>query len=227
MSVNAVLFDLDGTLVNSLPDLTSGLNEYLSKKGLLPFSQNEVASFIGKGARTLLERALQAQNIHFSSVDIDHELALYEEVMRRKGTPTTNFFPGVTHALQLLHDRAIKVGLVTNKMRSMTVSFLKEKNAARFFDVVVTGSDGLPPKPAADMLQFACRSLQRKPQQCVMVGDSCNDAWAARAADMPVWLVQTGYNEGEPIAQWARLNGFDQIAADVPAVVSELLNKPA
>lgn len=227
MVVSAVLFDLDGTLVNSLPDLTSGLNSYLAEKGLAAFSQAEVGTFIGKGAKVLLEKALRARGALLPTVALDRELALYEDVMRRQGAPTTNFFPGVTSALQKLRDHSIAVGLVTNKMRSMALSFLQAKQAEAYFDVVVSGSDGLPPKPAADMLLYACRKLRQPPQQCVMVGDSCNDALAARAAGMPVWLVQTGYNEGVPIVLWARSHGFGRIAADVPEVVNRLLSRPA
>lgn len=222
MAVSAVLFDLDGTLVDSLPDLTSGLNTFLQQMNLAPFTQHEVELFIGKGASVLLQRALAARGIELTGAELKEALAHYERVMDQQGTPTTDFFPGVKRSLQELREHGFKVALVTNKMRSMAEEFLQSRQALSWFDVLVTGSDGLTPKPAPDMLLAACRELKKTPQQCVMVGDSCNDALAARAAQLPVWLVRTGYNEGIPIDQWAQEHQFSLLADDVPAVVAHL-----
>ena len=91
----------------------------------------------------------------------------------------------------------------------MTLSLLADKGLAPLFDVVVAGDDGHTPKPAPDMLLAAAAALGASAADCVMVGDSRNDALAARSAKMTVRLVACGYNEGEPIGQWAQANGFD------------------
>ena len=189
MQTRAVLFDLDGTLVDSLPTLTCSLNAYLAALGKAPFTEKEVSDMVGKGVRVLLQKAFACRQVRLAGASFDAAGKDYIAQCLKTGNGKTRVFPGVAEALGALRSKGIKTALVTNKSRAMTLSLLADKGLAPLFDVVVAGDDGHTPKPAP--------------------GDSRNDALAARSAKMTVRLVACGYNEGEPIGQWAQANGFD------------------
>ena len=209
MQTKAVLFDLDGTLVDSLPTLTCSLNVYLAALGKAPFTEKEVSDMVGKGVRVLLQKAFACRQVRLAGASFDAAVKDYIAQCLKTGNGKTRVFPGVAEALGALRSKGIETALVTNKSRAMTLSLLADKGLAPLFDVVVAGDDGHTPKPAPDMLLVATAALGASAADCVMVGDSRNDALAARSAKMTVRLVACGYNEGEPIGQWAQANGFD------------------
>ncbi len=214
----AILFDLDGTLVDSVDDLTYGVNsvmEFFRKPG---FTREEVSRMIGKGIRVLLERACEARDFVAEPAFIDQIQVLYERIMTQKEPGKAQFFPGALQAVEEMHAAGYRTVLVTNKAESMTKDFLKKQNIEHLFDLVVTPNKERRPKPSGDMLRSALQELGLNPADCLMVGDSRNDAQEAAVCGMDVVLVETGYNEGEPIDQWARENGFDNVQKDVAAV---------
>lgn len=219
----ALLFDLDGTLVDSSAQLTAGVNALMAGLRLRPFSEEEVKVMIGKGVRVLLERVCTARGIFATGQTIDTMQKLYSRCVREGGAPQPQFYPGVRQALDEVRGAGLAVALVTNKNREMTGDFLDKAGCGALFDAIVTGDDTAHPKPAPDMLELACRRLGCGKQECLMVGDSKNDALAARAAGMDVALVQTGYNEGEPIGLWARNNGFEAIFPSAAEVCARVL----
>ena len=118
----------------------------------------------------------------------------------------------------------IRTAIVTNKIRVMAENFVVKTGLDQHFDTLVAGDDTRHAKPAADMLGLlACKKLGVSPSEAVMVGDSRNDALAAQAAQMPVYLVTTGYNEGTPIKQWGRDNGFEEVYSGIEPIVNEIL----
>ena len=149
------------------------------------------------------------------------------DVLVASGSRGTKFFPGAIESLKLLRQNGIKVALVTNKMRAITISLLESRDALGLFDTIVAADDTDHPKPAGDMLVLAMKRLGTAPEQTVMVGDSRNDALAGRAAGTRVLLVNTGYNEGEPIDLWAEKNGFAKSLDGIVSVASLLLHKNA
>jgi phosphoglycolate phosphatase len=210
LPVKAVLFDFDGTLVDSLPEIYGGVAKAVRSFGLEPPSKEEVAAMIGRGVTVLSERVcerLGRSDPAFSKAMLDKILDCWAETNGR----LIEFFPGVLDAVAALRAKGVKTALVTNKLRSLTLAFLKERGADGYFDTVVAGDDCEHNKPAPDMLFKALKDLGCYASEAVMVGDSRNDALAARAAGVTAALVETGYNEGVGIAEWAREAGFSRV----------------
>ncbi|MGN1209998.1 MAG: HAD-IA family hydrolase [Duodenibacillus sp.] len=223
MTLRAVLFDLDGTLVDSVPQLTSGVNALMREMGLASFSRDEVAAMIGKGVPVLIDRIAVARALPRDGETLAQMQAHYTRCMQATDVRLAVFFPGVIGALGALRQAGIKTVLVTNKMRLMTEDFLVKTGTAHLFDDVVAAGDTPRAKPAPDMVELACRKAGVVREEAVMIGDSANDALAAAAAGVRVMLVRTGYNEGVPIDRWARQNGFDEVFDDTAQACRALL----
>lgn len=209
--VKAVLFDLDGTLVDSLPELYHGVHTVLSDMGLKAPSQEAVGAMIGRGILVLVQRLCAALGI---AVETEQGRDLFDRLLKawsESGGRHMAFYPGVIESVEQLKDKGIRVALVTNKQRSLTVEFLQSRGLESLFDTVVAGDDCPNNKPAPDMLIRAMTEMNVCASETVMVGDSRNDALAGRAAGVSVALVETGYNEGVSIADWAREAGFTRV----------------
>lgn len=209
--VKAVLFDLDGTLVDSLPELYHGVHTVLSDMGLKAPSQEAVGAMIGRGILVLVQRLCAALGI---AVESEQGRDLFDRLLKawsESGGRHMAFYPGVIEGVEQFKDKGIRVALVTNKQRSLTVEFLQSRGLESLFDTVVAGDDCPNNKPAPDMLIRAMTEMNVCASETVMVGDSRNDALAGRAAGVSVALVETGYNEGVSIADWAREAGFTRV----------------
>jgi len=192
----AVIFDLDGTLVDSAGEIADALNAALAEIGLEPLSIAVVTSLIGRGVHVLVQRALA--KIGAAGVDEDDLVRRFE---RRYGDllgSKARLFPGVRAGLERLHAAGIPLAVVTNKPRLFTESLLERLGIRELFGALIAGDDGVRAKPHGDMLIAACRAMGAAPGETLMVGDSDNDVRAARAAGLPVWCVPYGYNEGRP-----------------------------
>lgn len=222
--IKAVLFDLDGTLVDSLPELYDGVRRALLEIGQPVPSQDAVRDMIGRGVSVLAERV--RQYLHLTDNDVTQEtlLGLFVKYWALSDGCQTTFFPGVLEAMTTLKSQGISVGLVTNKWRELTLEFLAQRGLQTFFDVIIAGDDCPRNKPAPDMLLKAMETLHVLPVETVMVGDSRNDALAARSAGVVAALVETGYNEGVPISEWAREAGFTHVYPTA-CKVCELISK--
>ena len=184
--VKAVLFDLDGTLVDSLPELYHGVHTVLSDMGLKAPSQEAVGAMIGRGILVLVQRLCAALGI---AVETEQGRDLFDRLLKawsESGGRHMAFYPGVIEDVEQLKDKGIRVALVTNKQRSLTVEFLQSRGLESLFDTVVAGDDCPNNKPAPDMLIRAMTEMNVCASETVMVGDSRNDALAGRAAGL--WL---------------------------------------
>jgi phosphoglycolate phosphatase len=199
--VRAVLIDLDGTLLDTVPDLAAAINAMLADLGRGALSVSNVAAFIGKGADILVHRALTG------SLNGRAEAALFElgkdafyRHYRRLNGHAAYVFPGVAGALAAFKANGLKLACVTNKPREFTIDLLERVGLLGLFDVVVSGDDTAERKPHAAPILAACAGLSVDVADAVMIGDSENDLLSARAAGCRVVLVEGGYNEGRPVA---------------------------
>ena len=221
--IRAVLFDLDGTLVDSVPDLTVGINTIMASLRMRPFTEEQISTMVGKGVRVLVEKVCDARGIYITPQTVDTLIRRYAQIMTENDNRYTRFYPGAIEGLDRLRAAGIRTAIVTNKIRVMAENFVVKTGLDQHFDTLVAGDDTRHAKPAADMLLLACKKLGVSPSEAVMVGDSRNDALAAQAAQMPVYLVTTGYNEGTPIKQWGRDNGFEEVYFGIEPIVNEIL----
>ncbi|APF39294.1 phosphoglycolate phosphatase (plasmid) [Chelatococcus daeguensis] len=188
----AILFDLDGTLVDSARDLTDAVNALLAEEGLPQVSLAAVKSMIGDGAAKLVERALAATGGDLSRLPahVVRFLAIYET----GAAGHTAAYPGVPEVLHELKRRGLRLAVVTNKPYAATMDILEALGLAGFFGAVI-GGDSLPErKPHPAPLQAALARLEVSPEAAIMVGDNYHDVEAARAAGVRAFAVTYGYS---------------------------------
>ncbi|MEZ5658851.1 MAG: phosphoglycolate phosphatase [Burkholderiaceae bacterium] len=198
--VRALLFDLDGTLLDTIADLAAATNAMLDELGIPMLPESRIATFVGKGADRLVHRALTNDpNGQASTSRFDAARAAFDRHYIRENGRQATPYPDVLAGLAAFQARGLPMACVTNKPQGFSEQLLRASGLAGYFQVVI-GGDVLPRrKPDPLPLLEAAARLGQPPHACLMVGDSANDAAAARAAQMPVVLVPYGYNEGEPI----------------------------
>ena len=217
MEMRAVLFDLDGTLVDTAGEIALALNATLAHLQLPELPLRDVESLIGRGVRSMVERAVAG--VGGAQVDLDAAVEGFEDQYARTVGTKARLFPGVAEGLRLLHAAGFRLGVVTNKPRYFTERLLAGLAVDSLFSAVITGDDGLPRKPHGNMLVAACRAMGTQIDAALMVGDSDNDVLAARAAGCPVWCVPYGYNEGRS----AETLQCDRMVATVEAAARLML----
>lgn len=225
-TIQAVFFDLDGTLVDSLPALYEGIRRWGAEMHFPDPGQERVGDMIGAGVRVLSVRIMawwRKQGVDVDALSVDDVLMGFVKHWDDVGHSAVRPYPGVFEGIRELRGRGIKTVLVTNKLRALTISLLQEKGELDAFDAVVTGSDCDRLKPYPDMIERALALAATAPEHALMVGDSRNDALAARAAGVMAALVLTGYNEGEPMQAWAEKNCFPLVYPDAAAVCRAVL----
>ncbi|KRW71801.1 phosphoglycolate phosphatase [Pseudomonas sp. TTU2014-105ASC] len=196
-----VMFDLDGTLMDSVPDLAAAVGKMLMLLGREPAGIGRVRDWVGNGSRVLVRRALAGQLEHDGVSDelADEALALFMQAYAG-GHELTAVYPGVRECLDWLREREVKLAIITNKPAQFIEPLLEEKGLAGYFDWLV-GGDTLPqqkPDPAA--LFWVMDKAGVAPGESLFVGDSRNDVRAAKAATVRCVALTYGYNHGEPIA---------------------------
>ncbi len=189
----AVVFDLDGTLVDTAPDLHAHLNEVLAEQGRPGLELAEIRPMIGDGARALLERSLRASGGLPPGLDLER---LFAEFLRRYTAAPARFggaFPGVVAVLEELTAAGVRLGVCTNKPQAPTDRLLAALELDRFFAAVIGGDALAVRKPDAGHLRTVLARLGVEAPRAVLVGDSQTDLLTARAAGVPCVLVSFGY----------------------------------
>jgi len=208
--LRAVLFDLDGTLVDSAPDLGAALNAVLAERGVAPVTEAHVRRWVGNGARMLVSRAVAARGLPESAAE--EALAAFMRHYERRLCERSRPYPGVVPALARLHGAGWPLACVTNKPERFVRPLLAALGLQAYFSVFVGGDTLARKKPDPMPLIFAAERLGVPPRATLMVGDSVADVEAAIAVPCTVACVDYGYNGGHHTAQ-----------AGVAAVVSSLV----
>ena len=197
----AAMLDLDGTLVDTLGDFVAAINSMLGELGFPQLPAPVVAGMIGKGGEFLVRAVLtQARNGAEPSVDeLAAALSRFWHHYRRVNGRHARVYPGVVEGLRQLRQRGLKLACVTNKLTAESRTLLRACGLEDFFDEVTGGDRFERLKPDPLPLLETCAALGSAPAQTLMIGDSVNDARAARAAGCPVVLVTYGYNHGTPV----------------------------
>jgi phosphoglycolate phosphatase len=221
-AVQAIIFDLDGTLVDSAEDLRAALNKLLGELKLRPIEANEIKGMIGDGVLKLVERALVATNGDPEQRDflLPRFLTLYQA----NPAALTRCYPGVLETLDALRRKGFRLAVVTNKPVFATKKILEALSLAEFFPVVI-GGDSLPQrKPDPAQLHEAARQLGVDVDQTLMVGDNIHDVEAAHAAGMRCVAVSYGYHHRPP-SEFNADHLIDRFAELPPLVINPTSNR--
>jgi phosphoglycolate phosphatase len=193
-----VVFDLDGTLVDTAPDLTAALNAVLTRAGRNPVGLDEVRHMVGRGAKVLIERAMAASGPPASEAEVDDFMAHFLEHYDANIAATSRPFTGVETLARKLKAGGHKLGICTNKPIGLSLKLLDLLNLRPLFPVVL-GADSRPyKKPDPRHLFDTIAELGGRNDSAVLIGDSETDVKTARAANIPVVVVSFGYTEIPP-----------------------------
>jgi phosphoglycolate phosphatase len=233
--IEAVIFDLDGTLVNTLGDFQVALHRTMADLDLPPVSNALIEQTIGKGSEHLIRSLLAYQiarpevtgsghNCAALTVDALFDCAWqpYQHHYLAINGQFASVYPGVADALNDLAAKGMQMACLTNKPLAFAQALLKDKALASFFGPVFGGDSFERKKPDPLPLLKTCEALGTAPARTLMVGDSSNDAQAAHAAGCPVVLVTYGYNHGQPVQDTPAAAWLDTLA-DLPARMGAVL----
>ncbi|MCE2459336.1 MAG: phosphoglycolate phosphatase [Pseudomonadales bacterium] len=196
MSYSAYLFDLDGTLVDTAPDLSRALNHTLSLAGLPDVDESLTRHWVGHGVRAMLEAAFDHLSLCPTPEDLDaHQATLVEHYAAHIADYSLPY-PAVVETLQVLADR-VPLAVVTNKPTDLSNRLLAALDLQRFFQVVVGRGATERFKPDPEPAWYACEHVGKAASQALFVGDSETDVLCARAAGCPIVLYRYGYNHGK------------------------------
>ena len=209
--IRAAIVDLDGTMVDTQGDFVVALNAMLAELKLPPVDAHFVAQTVGKGSENLIRRTLA--RVGGDAVLYEQARDRYQQHYLRINGDHSHVYPGVAEGLLQLRARGWTLACLTNKPTPFAVPLLQKKGLAGFFQNVFGGDAFERMKPDPLPLLKTCEALGHAPARTLMIGDSSNDALAARAAGCPVLLVTYGYNHGTPV-QTVDADGFiDRIDA--------------
>ena len=212
---DAVIIDLDGTMVDTLGDFAEALNRMLGDLELPPIAAQHIERMVGKGSEHLLRSVLNHVLEHMgkapTAIEIEalyaHAWPSYQRHYLAINGHYARVYPGVEAGLQALRHAGLRLACLTNKPTSFALPLLRAKGLEGYFEQVFGGDSFDRKKPDPLPLLKTCEALQTAPARTLMVGDSSNDAQAARAAGCPVVLVTYGYNHGLP-AQAVDADGY-------------------
>lgn len=215
-----VIFDLDGTLVDSVPDLSYCVDEMLSELDREPAGEALVRMWVGNGVERLVKRALVGAMEGEPDQDIfARALAIFLELYAENTSRLSRLYPGVEEGLDWLAGRDIKLACVTNKVERYTLPLLNDLGLAPRFAMVISGDSLSEKKPSPLPLRHVAETLGVPLQHGLMVGDSISDVGAARAAGLPVVCLTYGYNHGQDIRSTKPDAVIDSLS-ELPALLS-------
>ena len=221
--LDAAIIDLDGTMVHTMGDFVAAINLMLDELGVghEVFRANAVniEPLVGKGSENLIKQALALVDNAQAAINyvakFDWALASYQRHYRAINGLHATVYPGVVAGLQQLQAQGVQLACLTNKPAAFAHALLKAKQLDGFFEVTFGGDSFERKKPDPLPLLKTCQALGTSPHRTLMIGDSSNDAMAARAAGCPVWLVTYGYNHGQPV-RCVDADGYLNSLTDLP-----------
>ncbi len=219
--IKAILFDLDGTLVDSAPDLHVAANKLLAEENRRDVTLAEITMMIGDGVPKLVERAFEATGEPIPEGGLDSLATRYLEFYEPHSADLTVPFPGGIECLIDLKERGYKLAVCTNKPYGATLEILESLGLLQSLSAVI-GGDSLPgiKKPDPRHLQAALQKLEVSADEAIMVGDNANDVNAARGASLPVIVCRFGYTKGpaEELGGDLIIDHFDDLGDAIKAL---------
>ncbi|MBL0074752.1 MAG: phosphoglycolate phosphatase [Rhodocyclaceae bacterium] len=193
--IRSVTIDLDGTLLDTAPDLGAAANAMLVELGHTPYPIATITEFVGLGIPNLVTRCLPGIDVEAQA----NAMAIFRKYYAIENGRQSRVYAGVLEALAAFRQAALPMAVVTNKATAFTDPLLQTTNLAQWFAFAISGDTLAQKKPHPAQLLHACERFGTSPQENLHIGDSATDAAAARAAGCPVLLVSYGYDAGVPV----------------------------
>jgi phosphoglycolate phosphatase len=212
-SIHAVAIDLDGTLLDTIADLSGAANRTLRALGFAEIPHETLKTFVGKGKAMHVRRSLAASmGREATEAEFAQAMVIYEREYFEHIDDSTRAYAGAREGVAAMRAKGYPTACVTNKARAFTLRLLEKQNLLDQFDFILGGDELARSKPDPLMLTHTAQQFNIAVSQLLMIGDSGNDAHAARAAGCPMALMRYGYTEGEPLASIPNDGIFNSIA---------------
>jgi phosphoglycolate phosphatase len=199
LAIKAVLIDLDGTLLDTVADIATAVNMMRAALGFAPLDAALIRTFVGKGIPSLVGKSLKDAVGEVGPTALKVAVANFERQYEKCFGDSSQPFPGVVAGLDAIKERGFRLGCVTNKAERFTLPLLARTGLAEYFECTLSGDSLSEKKPHPLPLAHAAEFFGCAAAELLMIGDSLNDAQAARAAGSPVFIVPYGYNEGQEL----------------------------
>lgn len=214
--IKNIFFDLDGTLVNTVGDLTVATNTMRKHFGLKPVTENVLANIIGKGYPTTVRKvlALDFDDKDYIESIADEGVRIISQTYKSLNSANSKVYPNVFETLDILKHKGIRMSVITNKHEEDAKQSLKHLGLIDYFEIIIGGDTTTNYKPQPQPLFFALEKLNIKPDECLMVGDSLNDFLCGKGADIKTILVSYGYHNGvdlKDLDSFAYIDDFAEI----------------
>ena len=218
-NIRAIAIDLDGTLLDTIPDLCGAVNLVLADLKFAPLEIDLVKTFVGKGLGEHMRKSLRAaMGREADDAEKAHAMDLYRAHYAAHIADRTIIYPGVVEGLDAFKSRGLPMSVVTNKWTSNTETLLAHFKLSSYFDHLVCGDTLTSNKPDPGMMFYSAGRFGVHPREMLMIGDSGNDSRSAQAAGCPVVLMTYGYSEGENVAD-LRANAIVSTFTAIPALL--------
>jgi len=196
-----IMIDVDGTLVDSVPDLAFCIDEMMQKLGLQKWGEDKVRHWVGNGVPKLVERALSGELEGQPIKEVfDVAYPIFLDLYEDNNAQRSYLYDGVREGLDYLKSQEYQLGCVTNKSEQFTHPLLKALGIFNDFKIIISGDTLAKRKPDPMPLLYCAEHFNLKPEECLMLGDSVSDVKAARAAGFDIICMSYGYNHGNDIA---------------------------
>lgn len=211
-TINGYLFDLDGTLIDTAPDICPAFNFAMQKQGFPESSEALIRNWVGYGARVMIQHAFEHYTINAEAAIAEEMFSDFRKYYGAHLSVFSQPYPTVVETLQHLQSKNIPLAVVTNKATEFTTPLLQALNLKQYFKVVVCGDTLDHNKPSAEPALHACKIIATDPVNTLFVGDSITDVDCARAAGCPVACFRDGYNHGTPAEKLGADCVFDKFS---------------
>jgi phosphoglycolate phosphatase len=215
LHLKAVLIDLDGTLLDTVGDIVTAANMMRATFGFAPLEAGVIRNFVGKGIPNLVAKTLKDAVGDVGPTALKVAVANFERQYEACFAETSKPYPGVIAAMDAFKELGLRLGCVTNKVEKFSVPLLEKTGVRDYFEIVVSGDTVKEKKPHPMPIKHAAEFFGCKPAEMLLIGDSVNDAEAARAAGCAIFVVPYGYNEGQEL----RGLDCDAFIDDLPAAL--------
>jgi phosphoglycolate phosphatase len=221
--VDAVVFDLDGTLVDTAPDIARAVNQLLATHGIAPQTVEFVAKFIGEGSFGLIDKLYQALGLSLDEPRVSEDVETYLRIYKAHPVGEATLYADALDAIPALHAAGIRLGVCTNKAQYLAQAVLDHFGLARYFDALVGGDMLAQRKPHPRHLLSTLEQLDVAPEHALYIGDTRIDAECAQRANVRCLIVNWGTGPNVPVNDGMRLDSFADLVTKCAALNAQRL----